>query len=169
VFEPIVLEFDLTRDQLVDFLTSANQRSRTAVFGSLFFLAGVALLFLGNSGGERFASAFGAFVAVIGAFFLLGAVRMPRARERTIARLAGPTKIQVSEHGVEYGGANIAERLEWPRIWRLLDRPPCWVVMTKAPVTTYFIPKAAVPEDQRAAFAAQLKAGTGRAYQIRKR
>ncbi|WP_034268121.1 YcxB family protein [Actinospica robiniae] len=167
--EPSVLEFDLTRERLEDFLTSANQRSRAAAFGGIYFLAGVGLIVLGDSTGDRLASGLGVFVAVIAAFLLLGSFRMPQARERTIARLAGPTRIQLSEYGFEYSGTTIAERLEWSRIWRLLDRPRCWVVMTKNPVTTYFIPKSAVPDEQREAFAAWLKAGAGRAYKTRER
>jgi hypothetical protein len=70
---------------------------------------------------------------------------------------------------MEYSGANIAERIEWSRMMRVIDRPRCWALMTRTPVASYYIPKAAVPADRRQAFTAQLAAWSGRTYKIRKR
>lgn len=167
--DPIVLEFDLTRDELKGFFASRAQHIRASVLGALLFVLGILLLITGNSDGDGRSSGFGVFCIVFGAFVVIGLARAPQIRQRLAERLAGSTKIQLSDRGVEYGGANIAERIEWSRMMRVIDRPHCWVLMTKAPVATYYIPKAAVPADRQQAFTAQLSAWAGKTYKTRKR
>lgn len=167
--EPIVVEFDLTRNELKDLFASRAQHIRATVTSALVLVFGIAAVIAGKSDGAGVTTGFGTFCLVIGAFLLLAQTRAPQVRGRMADRLAGATKVQLSDRGVEYSGANVAERIEWSRMMRVLDRPRSWVLMTKTPVASYFIPKTAVPADQQQDFAAQLALWAGKAYKIRKR
>jgi hypothetical protein len=85
------------------------------------------------------------------------------------ARLAGATRVTLSDHGIEYVGPTVAERIEWSRVRRLFDRPDTWVILTKVPVATFYIPKAAVPTQQREQFVTQLMDWSTDSYTFRKR
>ena len=168
--EPIVVQFDLTADELAGLSVSKSQTVRSYLISVLLVFAGAAEIAVGSSGGEnRGIAGFGVLVVLFGAFMIFGLTRVPKVRARNAARLSGPTKVQLSDRGVEYSGSNVAERLEWSRVSRVYDRPNTWSLLTKAPVTAYQIPKSAIPAPQQEAFATQLMAWSGSAYKFRKR
>lgn len=167
--EPIVLEFDRTRDEIKGLFASRAQHIQASVSAVVLILAGIAAFIVGNANGQGGLSGLGVFGFLLGALSIFGMTRAPKVRQRMADRLTGPTKVQLSDRGVEYSGPTVAERVEWSRMMRVLDRPRCWVLMTKAPMATYFIPKDAVPAEHQQAFAAQLAGWAGSAYKIRKR
>lgn len=167
--EPIAVEFELTPDVLARLYAPPQQRIGAFAMGGLFLALGLAVFILAATGADKVGALLGPVLILFGALAVLGAVKMPRSVQNLTARLAGPTKILLSDRGVEYSGVNAAERVEWSRMMRVLDRPNTWVLMTKAPVTTYYIPKFAVPPEQQERFVAQLMDWSGGAYKFRKR
>ena len=90
-------------------------------------------------------------------------------RQSTALRLAGHTKVVFSDEGMEFIGANLAERVPWARFQRVADRPDLWVLQTKPPASTFLVPKSAVPVAIREQLTAQLIDWSGGAYKFRKR
>jgi hypothetical protein len=126
-----------------------------AIFGAL----GVLSLVLGTADHNDLLRIFGILAL---AFALLGALalsRLPQIRRSVAGRLVGATRVTLSDHGIEYAGATVAERIEWSRVQRLYDRPDTWVILTKVPVATIYIPRAAVPPQLREQFVNQVMDG----------
>lgn len=167
--ETIAVEFEMSPDELTQLYLSHAQRVRVIATGSVFVIMGVGLLAQGISGNKAVSVGVGVFALLFGGLALMGLTKMPTMAQNVTARLAGPTRIQLSDIGVEYSGTNAAERIEWSRLMRVNDRPAAWVLTTKAPVTTYYIPKSAVPLGQREQFVSQLMEWSGGAYKFRKR
>lgn len=92
------------------------------------------------------------------------------AATRILARLLGPTRIEVSADGVRYTGPSdsAAQRVEWARIASVNDRPMAWT-FTLAPSGMYVIPKGVVPADEYAEFSRRLREFSGPKYKVRKR
>ena len=167
--EPIAVEFDLTADELAGYFASGQPQVRGLIVSGLFLILAVLAVVSGAVAGRPGQIIGGVFVGLIGAFLMVGVLRLPQTAKRITARLAGTTKIQLSDRGVEYSGTNLAERIEWSRVKWVFDRPQTWVLMTKAPLTTYYIPKTAVPPAQQEAFVSQLMDWSGSSYKFRKR
>lgn len=160
--EPVTVEFDLEPTVLADLLPRKNEKVGQCGFVGIFVLAGalavsqpdvpVAIFFFGMA-----------------ALYVVGMVRLPKVREAMALRLAGSTKIQFTDWGMEFTGANVAERVPWPRFKRVNDRPALWVLQTKAPIATFLVPKSAVPAAYREQFTGRLAGWSGAAYKIRKK
>ena len=159
--EQIEVEFDLDPAAMADLMTRKHENVRQVVSLTLCVVAGAAMVALGQVGLGVF---FLVFILLIGLLIW----KMPKIRRSLALRLAGHTEIRFSDEGMDFRGANVAERVQWARIRGVYDRPELWSVLTKAPTATFIVPKSAVPAATRERFAAQLKDWSGAAYKVRK-
>ena len=160
--DPIAVEFDLEPVALVSLLERKNEKIAQVAFVALFILFVVLEIALRNG-----VAAVGFFV--FAAVFTVGMLRLPKLRQSMALRLAGQTEVVFSDEGMEFKGANVAERVPWARFQRVADRPGLWAFQTKAPVATFLVPKSAVPVAIREQFTAQLIDWSGAAYKFRRR
>ncbi|HZU59131.1 MAG TPA: hypothetical protein VFA06_24840 [Actinocrinis sp.] len=101
--------------------------------------------------------------------FLARKLAASSAATRILARLVGPTRIEVSADGVSYTGPADAatQRVGWARIASVNERPMAWT-FTLAPSGMYVIPKSVVPRDEHAEFSRRLREFAGPKYKVRK-
>jgi hypothetical protein len=105
----------------------------------------------------------------LAALFGFALTKVPKIRQTMALRLAGRTTVLFSDEGMDFRGANVAERMPWARFQRVADRPNLWYFQTKAPVASFVVPKSAVPAAIRERFTEQLMDWSGTAYKFRKR
>lgn len=160
--EQIQVEFDLDPVALADLMVAGRRKIVPFVTVGAMVLIGV-LAALGGNG-------FGAFVFFLFAVFsVIVILKMPKQRQSMALRLAGPTKVLFSDAGMDFQSANVAERVPWNRFQVVYDRPERWSFMTKAPSSTFYVPKAAVPPAHLERLTKQLMDWSGSAYKFRKR
>lgn len=160
--EQIEVEFDLDPVTMVDLMTRKNETVRQFVSLAAWVALGIVGLVLGQVGPAILL--FG-----LAAFFGFVLTRVPKIRQNMALRLAGPTTVRFSDEGMDFRGANVAERLPWARFQRVADRPALWYFQTKAPVASFVVPKSAVPAEIREQFTDRLMDWSGSAYKFRKR
>lgn len=167
--EPVVVEFKLTPDEAASLLQHGGQISRAkrnlAVIAALTVLAIVLGAVYHNKGLQNL----GIIMAAVSVLGVVVIARTPKIHHATAARMAGQTRVTLSDQGIEYSGATVAERIPWSRVRRLADRPDVWAILTEPPVTSYYIPKSAVPTNQREHFTHQLITWSGDSFKFRKR
>ena len=162
VAEPLTIEFDLDPVKLVELQEQKREKVGQYTFLVLLVLLGVLGLLENDTAG--------AFVGLaLAAVLALGLRKLPQIRQATALRMAGYTKIVFSDAGMEFSGANVAERVPWSRFMRVNERPGLWVLQTKAPVASFLVPRSAVPPELVAQFTAQMMDWSGKSYKLRKR
>lgn len=102
--------------------------------------------------------------------FLSRKLAASAAATRMLARLVGPTRIEVSTDGVSYTGPSdsAAQHVEWARIAAVNERPMAWVFTLK-PSGLYAIHRSAVPAGEHAEFSSRLRELAGPKYRLRNR
>ena len=160
--EPRQVEFDVDPATLADLLT---KRSRIVLqFAALVVsvLAGVIAVVIDEPW-------LALVLSVLAVFWAALLWKMPRMRQSMALRLAGHTEIRFSDEGMDFRGANVAERVPWTRLHRLADWPDSWIFATKPPMAVFVLPKSAVPAAAQEHFTGQLADWSGPAYRLRRR
>ena len=160
--EPIAVEFDLDPISLVDLMERKNEKVGHVALVAVYVLLGIGMVALHNV-------PLAIVMFFLAAIFTAAIVRLPKVRQTMATRLAGPTKVVLADWGMEFSGANVAERMPWGRFRRVSDRPDVWVFQTKQPVAVFMVPKSAVPHEHREQFTTRLLDWSGAAYKFRKR
>lgn len=87
-----------------------------------------------------------------------------------VARIAdrhtGPTTVELSGTGLRQTDARGLRELRWSDVHYLVERPGVWSTQDVAHGVV-LIPGAAVPENERAALAQQLRTWVGKKYKVR--
>jgi hypothetical protein len=86
--------------------------------------------------------------------------------ERMAKGHAGPTKITVSDVGIQVTKADSEQQVEWSAVRSVNERTLAWVFLL-APSGTFLIPADAVPASQLPDWERQLRALAGTKYRVR--
>jgi hypothetical protein len=99
---------------------------------------------------------------------LFGGLRkkaLASASARIADRHEGQVTVELSETGMRLTDARGVRDMPWAKVHYVMERPGLWTTQDVAHGAA-ILPASAVPEDERAALAQQLRAWVGRKYQV---
>jgi hypothetical protein len=167
VADSIEVEFKLSAHEVENF--ASRGIGRVAFRATMILLVGVLAQIEGYAFHNDVLISAGFVLLFVSTMNVQHLSRLPKYRRFVTARLAGATRMVLSDYGIEYAGEKLAEQVAWTHVPRLADRPDVWVVYVGTPMSFFFIPKAAVSPQQRVEFVSQLMAWSGGAYKAYKR
>ncbi|TDU02518.1 hypothetical protein EDD99_0916 [Streptomyces sp. 846.5] len=88
------------------------------------------------------------------------------AAARIVDRHTGPTTVDLSESGLRLTDARGMRELRWADVHYVVERPGVWSTQDVAHGVA-LVPGSAVPENERAALAQQLRTWVGPKYKVR--
>jgi len=99
--------------------------------------------------------------------FLAGLKRkmLAGSRARIIDRHTGPTTVEISETSLRLTDTRGVRELRWADVHYVIERPRAWSTQDVAHGVA-LIPGSAVPENERAALAQQLRTWVGKKYKV---
>lgn len=162
------LQYVLSAGDVERVMNMKGVAKRVLVYVAVLVVLGVASVVAGVAKGTSSLAFAGGLCLVVSLLLGFFVWQMPRVQARTAARLVGATKVDLSNTGMRYAGAKVAERIEWSNVVFVNQKPEGWVINVR-PSGAFVIPRTAVPADQLDAFAAQLVGWVGRKYKVRKR
>jgi YcxB-like protein len=162
------LQYVLSAGDVERVMNAKGIAKRVLVYVAVLVVLGVGSVAGGAAAGSSSLAVAGGLCLVVCLVLGFFVWQMPRVQAKTAARLVGATKVDLSNTGIRYAGANVAERIEWASVMFVNQKPEGWVINVR-PSGAYVIPQTAVPADQLNAFVTQLAGWAGRKYRVRKR
>lgn len=163
-----VLKFDLSADDVERIMTVPGVTRRVGTCAGVLAALGTAGVIDGAVTATAAPIVTGAAAFVLAAVFASLLWQLPRTRATMAARLTGPATLKLTDAGVLYTGAGLAEDFGWDRVSVINDRPGGWVI-TVLKVGSFIIPKTAVSADRTPEFASQLRTWARGRYRIRQK
>jgi hypothetical protein len=163
-----VLQFELSADDIERITTVPGATRKVGICAGILAAVGVAGVVEGLVGSATATVVVGVVALVLAGIFAALLWQVPRSQATMAARLTGPAKLRLTDAGVQYSGAGLAENFGWDRVSVINDRPQGWVMSVRS-TGAFVIPKTAVSANQTTALSSQLKTWAGGRYRIRRK